>query len=149
MPDIEEVKKILEKPLYVWGDREQYLARLLHPEALAQQICQLFPKTEDNPDGYEPKPDESKLPTPSELRGMCPDFTSEEAKEAYQAGIRDGMEEAVDEMGAECQARIEEIFREIESRKTGWFLNPDKTFDITNNWLDCCFPARRVASSQG
>ena len=34
---------------------------------LALQICQLFPKSLDNPGGYEPKPDSSRLLTDEEI----------------------------------------------------------------------------------
>ncbi len=58
------------------------------------------PKSENNLGEYEPKSDESKLPTPSEMRGMAPDFTGE----LNESGL---MTEA------ECQVRVEKIRQEI------------------------------------
>ncbi len=54
---IEAVKKIIE----------HYFSEELGKGAsqdIAEEICQLFPKTPDNPDGYEAKASESRLLTP-------------------------------------------------------------------------------------
>ncbi len=53
----DKVKNILrellnEKPRYVSFDK----GYAINLEPFAVQICQLFPKSAENPDGYEPKP---------------------------------------------------------------------------------------------
>ena len=60
MPDIEEITDI------IFGDKWFYSNNREHARILAKEICQLFPKTEDNPNGYEPEPDK-KLLTPEEI----------------------------------------------------------------------------------
>ena len=50
-----EVKKILKE---VATQAVLICPDIPNEDYYARQICQLFPKTKDNPDGYEPKPDE-------------------------------------------------------------------------------------------
>ena len=55
MTKIEEVKKILNK-VYLFGQADRFTSDYL-PAYINQktnEICQLFQKTEDNPDGYKP-----------------------------------------------------------------------------------------------
>ena len=54
----EEVKKILRREFVKEGELEIYESQVDYEERVSREICQLFPKTKDSPDGYKPKPDE-------------------------------------------------------------------------------------------
>lgn len=49
----EEVKKKLDEPVTCEDGRSHYIDES-HKRYLSYEICQLFPKTKDNPNGYEP-----------------------------------------------------------------------------------------------
>lgn len=65
MDNNEKIKKILGRYSYDYDGWN-----VLSTDAfgdVAKAICQLFPKSADNPDGFKPKPDEGKLLTPKEI----------------------------------------------------------------------------------
>lgn len=112
MGTIEEVQKILDDNLLIEG------ADYTDVDKAAKQICQLF----------EPKPDESRLLTDEEIDALDAEFTSDQlgshahenklvaTQDAKTAPIeyKRGYDDACKVKDAECQARVERIFREIE-----------------------------------
>ncbi len=51
------IEDVVKKELEIWEDIDKgYISRHSYDD-LAYGLCHLFPKTEENPGGYEPKPD--------------------------------------------------------------------------------------------
>ncbi len=126
MSQIEEVKKILDK------DRDNTRVNYngvcyfkIFPtsiDAFAQQICQLSPKSPDNPDGYKPKPDESRLIEVSlEEAEKCRGWASQrkkfiEAKVKAQRDLTASIKEAeIAEIGKRIMEGIDTAIGAYES----------------------------------
>jgi len=155
MNQIEKIKKILGR-YYIEKTQGAPV------EIVAEEICQQFPKSPDNPDGYEPKPDisgwkddgvtltydepkpDEKLLTDEQIYEILgankncnlPYVYSKwlglllKAQNAKTASIKDAeiknlivkiielngqlLEYKLGKKDAECQARVERIFKEIE-----------------------------------
>ena len=93
MDNIEALKKILYE--YDWENNPKHL--IIEATTVTHQIDdyyrQLLPKTEDNPDGFEPKPSESRLLSPEEINkvidGLKPEWTAGLERRALLEAQRD------------------------------------------------------------
>jgi len=113
-------------------DHDFYARMLRDLEKDTNAICALFPKTPDNPDGYEPQPDEGRLLTDEEIvnkiyKGLGDTCDAEtlsiisekidetaKAQDTKTAPI--AFEMGKEEAQIECHARVEGIFKEIKKR---------------------------------
>jgi len=111
--------------------------RRMSNEELAHSICQLFPCSSDNPDGYEPEPDESKLLEAEHIRAISTmaichegelakrDAEIKKLKEAHEIDLQMQAEE----LSGKCRQKIEEIFEGIEG-----FYRDEGGLDLHLSW---------------
>ena len=81
MDKIEKVKKILEA--YSWNEHGYNVMPTSSFGRVAEKICQLFPKTADNPDGYKPKPKTKGDEHPEEYKPSGDDSMTEKEEERF------------------------------------------------------------------
>ncbi len=99
---------------------------------VALRICQLFPKSVDNPEGYEPKPDEGRLLTDEEFKNACGHLSNPQSsnRAVARAQLAKDMEHE--------QAAIRQIFREIEGiqdYRVAWLLKQENYLASRQKWL--------------
>lgn len=136
---IERVKKILEEPEvsgYDWEIGKTILASW--KASLPERICQQFPKSADNPDGYEPKSDD-RLLLPVEIGNLPLGVQTEHRKPVLKEGFdpaseiftvvakvqlakiaclkdaewKEKMDALMKRMGNQCQQKGEKIRQEL------------------------------------
>ncbi len=144
--DIETVKKILDKGREGVKITSNGVANFINysisTDELTLQVCQLFPKTPDNPDGYEPKPDESRLLTDEELRGGIARAISECPIE--NAGC-DGLAQHIlnkvhFQVEVKCQEKLKGIKGEIEALES----NGEIRIDSCSDWWEAIWKKARL-----
>ena len=141
--DIEaEVRKITHKNCY-WRDKNCPLRD--NPACAdcrkgAKELCQLFPKTADNPDGYEPKPTEDGLLTDDECHAVelregeglswCQPILEAQAEVSFRIGktlsVAETMELSLKAMEDMKKAGLKEVVDWVEKHKPFMAFHCDK-----------------------
>jgi len=131
----EEVKKILNDYEYDNRRVKKHYKLEKTPDWLegvyAQQICRLFPKSPDNPDGYEPKPDEGRLLTDEECSLV--ELRMGESLNWCQPILKAQRDLTASIIRDECQERI---IKKIEDSNELLELGRKAIEDVLVEWRD-------------